>query len=173
MQGWPGLEETKCCKTSRLRKVCSQKEATARTRALSEKGMPPRPPGTRPGPAPGSGRSGQLIPAGPRRARGAWPRSSTGPELQPGGLDPDPASPRPLGPSASPRPAADLCLGHRSPPGGGVQVTRGRAAGSGTQHACAQLELPFAAAKRRSHPNRPIVGRLCGPAVQTPELREP
>lgn len=38
--------------------------------------------------------------------------------------------------------------------------------------ACVHLELPFAAAKRRSHPNRPIVGRLCCLAVQTPELRE-
>lgn len=135
---------------------------------------PPRLPETRPGPAPGSRHSGQRIPSGTHRGGGRASAQSHRPGLQPGGLDPDPTTPRPPGPLASPRPRG------RPPPrppqptpaAGGVQVTRGRVAGGWMWYACAHREFPFAAAKRRSHPNRPIMGRLCCPVVQTRELPE-
>lgn len=101
----------------------------ARTRAQSTKREPPpRPPETRPGHAPGSRHSGQRIPAGTHRAGGRASAQSHRPGLQPDGLDPDPTTPRPPGPLASPRPRG------RPPPrppqptpaAGGVQVTRGR-----------------------------------------------
>lgn len=145
-------------------------KARARARAQLTKGEPPpRPSRDTPRPRPGhtAGSASQQVCA----VQGPGLRGSHGPELQPGGLSPGPASPRPLVPPASPRPAADLRLGHRSPPGR-VQVAGGRAAGGRMRYACAHLELSFAAAKRRSHPNRPIVARLLGQVVETPELRE-
>lgn len=113
------------------------KAASDRTRAQSTKRETrPHPPETRPGPAPGSGHNEQRIPAGTHCARGRASAESHGPALQPGGLDPDPTSPRPPGPLSSPRPRG------RPPPrppqptpaAGGVQVTRGRAAGGCSAH---------------------------------------
>lgn len=79
--------------------------ANARTRAQSlKREPPPRPPETRLGSAPDSGHSGQRITAGTHHAGGRASAQSHQPGLQPSGLHPDPTSPRPPDPLASPRP---------------------------------------------------------------------
>lgn len=83
---------------------------------LRERKHRPAPPGHAPTPP----RQRAEHPAGTRSA-GPGPGGVSEPRRQGDGLDPGPASPRPPGPPASPRPAADLRLGHRSPPGAGCR----------------------------------------------------
>lgn len=172
MQGSPGLEKTQSCKTSRLRKVCSQKPGLELS--LRKRNHRPALPRHAPAPLQAAGTTGSASPQVRTVLEAGASAGSHRPGLQPGGLDPDPTTPRPPGPLASPRPR-----GRPPPPppqpapaAGGVQITRGRAAGGWMWCACAHREFPFAAAKRRSHPNRPIMGRVCCPVVQTRELHD-